>query len=369
MTFYAWVGFRDGDEFDEDTVPFGKSEARSDMGVAEISITSNIASTAAKVTDSEEYDTYIVDLDRVSAVTLRAQLEDVDGNKLRREGIEVEIDVQRTSGFLDEDKVMVVDSINVPIPSFSAGSDLASPDTVTVLTDRNGVVTYRLTRPASRNARDDDRLDVVTFDTTIADDCCTAEIGVAWSESDPVLVQALPTIDSYRFRSRDDVRLTVRYRLYDQYGNAVRSTTGGRENTTLTGTLQYNLYPVNETGTVQLDTVGSSVNVTIRNGVFSHTLDVENLSEDDYLLVVTPQIFSQQQGEHDIHYVTLGTPVWIVRDAEDRAVLPSSMYEVKGRIEDNENRAVSGEDLKEVELDAASNEFRTFFTVWGVRQQ
>ena len=91
-------------------------------------------------------------------------------------------------------------------------------------------------------------------------------------------------------------------------------------------TLEYNLYPVDDSGTVQVQSVtgGNSVTVTIRNGVFSHTLDVENLSEDDYLLVVTPQIFSHPKSENDIHYVTLGTPVWIVRDAEDRAVLPSS---------------------------------------------
>ena len=190
MTFYAWVGLRDGDEFDEDTASFGKSEARSDMGVAEISITSNIASTAAKVTkETEEYDTYIVDLDRVSAVTLRAQLQDVDGNRLRREGIEVEIDVERFSRLLDADDVTVTEDsgIDVPTPSLSPGSALASPDTVKVLTDRNGVVTYRLTGPASRNTREDDRLDVVTFSTTVADDCCTAEIGVAWSEAPPGL--------------------------------------------------------------------------------------------------------------------------------------------------------------------------------------
>ena len=240
VTFYAWIGTRDGQEFDEDTADFSKAEARSDKGVNTISITSNIDAEAAQV-DGEG--AYIVDLDRISAVTLRAQLVDEDGNRLRREGIEVEVDVERTGGSLNPYALAGDDAR----PTFGESGSRSTDETATVLTDRNGVVTFRLARPARTN-RENDRRDEVTFSTNLGDDSITEKIGVAWSESEPVLVQALPDIDSYRFRIRDEIRLNVQYRLYDQYGSTINSSTGGRPETELKAMVSYELYEVDIDG-------------------------------------------------------------------------------------------------------------------------
>ena len=364
MTFYAWIGTRDGQEFDEDTADFSKAEARSDKGVDTISITSNIDAEAAQVEGVEGEGAYIVDLDRISAVTLRAQLEDEDGNRLRREGIEVEVDVERTGGSLDPYELDGSD----PSPTFTESGSRSTDETATVLTDRNGVVTFRLARPARTN-RENDRLDEVTFSTNLGDDSITADIGVAWSESEPVLVQALPDIDSYRFRTRDEIRLNVRYRLYDQYGSTISSSTGGRPDTTLMATLSYELYQVSVDGVATLTSATKTdAEMNVRSGRVTESLAVEipGVSiDEDHLLVVTPEILSDDTSvnNEDVQYVRLGFPVWVLKYADDGEVPPSSSFSLSGDIFDINNMDMSSQ-LQEVEMYPGSNEFRTFFTMW-----
>ncbi len=364
VTFYAWIGSRDGQNFDEDTADFSKAEATSDRGVGNISITSNIDAEAARVEGDGAFDTYIVDLDTVSTVTLRAQLEDEVGNRIRRAGIEVEVDVERTGGNLSPADV---DSNGVPDPTFSRSGSVSTDETVTVLTDRNGVVTFRLARPTDRNNREDDRLDEVTFTTDLGDVSISQPVGVAWSETDPVLVQALPTIDSYRFRTRDEVRLNVFYRLYDQYGNTMSSKTGGRDDTELKATLSYELYEVDVNGVATMTSATESNVEMSRNRRITESLAVTIPSDSldkDHLLVVTPAIFSDHTGgRDDVHYVQLGFPVWVVKYADDGEVPPSSTFKLINDIKDI-NDVVMSSQLQEVEMYPGSNEFRTFFTMW-----
>ena len=360
MTFYAWIGTRDGQEFDEDTADFSKAEARSDKGVDTISITSNIDAEAAQVDGDGAY---IVDLDRISAVTLRAQLEDEDGNRLRREGIEVEVDVERTGGSLDPYAVDGTDAR----PTFAESGSLSTDETATVLTDRNGVVTFRLARPA-RTTRLNDRRDEVTFSTNLGDDSIAAEIGVAWSESEPVLVQALPDIDSYRFRARDEIRLNVQYRLYDQYGSTISNSTGGRPDTELKATLSYELYEVDVNGSAtRTSATEADRDMTVRSGRVTESLAVtipDGSLDEDHVLVVTPAIFSDDlSANNDVDYVRLGFPVWVVRYADDGEVPPSSGFSLSSNIFDTNNMNMNSQ-LQDVEIYPASNEFRTFFTMW-----
>ena len=277
----------------------------------------------------------------------------------------MEVDVERTGGELSPAEV---DADGDPNPTFSVSGSVSTDETVTVLTDRNGVVTFRLARPTDRNNREDDRLDEVTFSTDLGDVSISQPVGVAWSKTDPVLVQALPTIDSYRFRTRDEVRLNVFYRLYDQYGNTMSSTTGGRADTELKAMLSYELYEVDINGKASVtDAILDQVeDVSVRSGRITKSLTVTIPSDsldEDHVLVVTPKIFSDHTSGTDVFYARLGVPVWVVKYADDGDVPPSSTFLLTGDIDDI-NRQDMIPELQEVEMYPGSNEFRTFFTMW-----
>ncbi len=82
MTFYAWVGRTDGDEFDEDTVNFSKAEAHSAKGADSISVTwddRDIPANAFRMDD----EIYIVDLD-IDSIEFTIQLLDDEQQALER---------------------------------------------------------------------------------------------------------------------------------------------------------------------------------------------------------------------------------------------------------------------------------------------
>ena len=90
MTFYAWIGLRDEDEFEEHTVDFSKAEAISVQGPDSISVTwreRDIPGTALQIEEA-----WVVDLD-IDSVDLTIQLLDGQGNNLEMEGIEIDIEV------------------------------------------------------------------------------------------------------------------------------------------------------------------------------------------------------------------------------------------------------------------------------------
>ena len=92
MTFYAWIGRTDRDEFDEDSSTFSKAEASSNKGPRSLRVTfDDVPSNAARIGDDGPY---IVDLDRHSDIEFLIQLLDEDGDVLEFEGVEIEVEVE-----------------------------------------------------------------------------------------------------------------------------------------------------------------------------------------------------------------------------------------------------------------------------------
>ena len=72
MTFYAWVGRRNGDDFDEDSVDHSKAVARSDKGPSSLLVTHDVPANAWQIGGDDG--AWIVDMDRRSSVEFTIQL-------------------------------------------------------------------------------------------------------------------------------------------------------------------------------------------------------------------------------------------------------------------------------------------------------
>ncbi len=257
MTFYAWIGRRDGDEFDERAVDFSKATAHSAKGADSIRVTwddRDVPDTAFRIGE-----TYIVDLD-IDSIEFTIQLLDDLQMALELEGVEIEVQVN------SDDILLYADRTGGTPPKPAPAYDLLPDDDEydeTVVTDRDGEAVFELDGP-----RRDHRLDVVTFEPD-CQDCKSVIVEIAWSEGDPVLTTARPQFDLYVRRSSSfGVSIPVEYGLYDQYGDSVTSildTRTGRAGTTLKGQLVYALHSVraiddNGAGTVtDIDTERTSL--------------------------------------------------------------------------------------------------------------
>ena len=358
MTFYAWIGRRNGDDFDEDSVDFSKAEARSDKGPSNLLVTHDVPVNAWQI--EGEGGELIVDMDRRSSVEFTIQLQDEIGASLEREGVVIDIEVDSREILVDADNV----SANRPDPDYrSLGRD--SRDDYTVVTDRDGEATFELEGPSR-----DERLDKVTIET----DCCTERIDIAWSEGDPVLVSAKPSFNFYQYRSSDEkVKFTVDYNLYDQYGNDLRGHTTrytGRQHE-VSGDLEYDLYIVAPANTSEDDVYGRESlieNVSLMaewsRGRLRATLERDALGANrEYFIVVKPVICTNAENDctatDKIEYA-VNQVVWVVEDATDEDDFDSL---------DGDSFAPSFNfndvALRELELYSADNKFRTFFKLWS----
>ncbi len=365
MTFYAWIGRRDGDDFDEDSSNFSKAEAKSDKDATSLSVRHDAPANAATIGGDEG--SIIVDLDRYSSIEFTVQLQDEDGNALEREGVEIEVEVTSREIVVDAE----ADEGDVPMPDITYEGRRSSTDT-TVLTDRRGEAAFDLDGPSN-----DERLDSLIFSA----ECCSDErVEIAWSDGDSVLVAARPNFDFYQSRSSGGkIEFTVEYNLYDQYGTALRNLDSrytGREGE-VKATPTFELYQAILAGDggsydvsrKQLDPSSKeTLEATISRGRIRSTLEVEesDLEPDRYyFILVDPKIFSNL-GDGDtandlldpseIRYASSEVIVWIVEDASDEDDL----------VEREDFHTVTDvPDLAEVELYADDNKFRTFFTLWS----
>ena len=353
MTFYAWVGRRNGDNFDDDTVDFSRAEANSNKGADSIRVEWEDRVVLPNATQIE--DVYLVDLDRHSSLEFTIQLQDEDGNDLELEGVEIEVEVE---------------SIDIVVTASQVRSDEPDPDyeelrgdddsSTTVITDRNGEATFELDAP-----RRDERLDEVIFSGA---DCCGSEtVQIAWSTGDSVLVAAKPDFDLYQYRSSSNrVNFRVEYNLYDQYGNALRGTTSsqtGRDGP-LKAKLAYYLYTLDGSGA---SSIGSepAVDMAITRGRIVGTVDkIITPYEDnrDYFVLLKPSVFSDTNDsgdfdEGEISYVDPGVVVWIVERAVNGQELVTCDLE-------KINKDLDTVELRRVEVNTADREFRTCFTLW-----
>ena len=365
MTFYAWVGRRDGDEFDADSVDYNTAMSRSSMGPDRLQITSDIPANAAQIDDQA----WIVDLDRQDSVEFTIRLLGEDGNVLALEGVEIGVDI-----LSDE---IVVNAASVvggkPAPTYqSVGGD--DEDEVSLVTDEDGEATFELEGP-----RRDERLDTVT----IFADCCDDEVvTVAWSDGEAVLVDARPDFDPYVQRSGSgSTSVRVEYHLYDQYGNELRGVTESRTGRTgiFQATLKYDLYTGD--GSPDSEAVGAddkkAHSVTPTRGRITETLQANNAPTAGSYFVLTPQIFSDKDppsnGEglvidtDDIAYAVEPIVVWIVERAVSN---PTALLDSNRRIMacDFMINSVLGMEPEPVEVFPREDKFRTCFTLWSYRQ-
>ena len=356
MIFYAWVGGRDGDDFDEDTATFSKAEATSAEGPSSILVRHDIPADAFQIDDA-----FIVDLDRRSLVEFIIQLRDDDGNDLEMEGVEIEIEVESIDILVKADELIA----NVPDPDYE---DLGGDDdfSITLLTDSDGEAIFELDAPRRYDRWDE----VVVFPDC---DCQTETIEVAWSAGDPVLVAAIPEFDSYRYRSGANIRFIVEYNLYDQYGTALRSTTfsnTGRDGT-VTADLAYDVYKVASAGGTTTKTItdlGAAEDMTITRGRITHTANETITDTDaDYFIVLRPRIFSDADGDSnndgadDVNYVDSDVVAWIVEDAAGSDDLPADC----GTGDISGVTGLADVTLTELDVNIDEREFRTCFTLWS----
>lgn len=362
MTFYAWIGRRNGDDFDEDSVDHSKAVARSEKGPSSLLVTHDVPVNAWQI--GGEGGAWLVDMDRQSSVEFTIQLRDEAGAILEREGVVIDIEVDSREILVDADNV----DTNKPNPVYTQ-LRRDPRDTSTVVTDRRGEATFELDGP-SRN----ERLDEVTIET----DCCIETIEIAWSEADPVLVSAKPSFDLYQIRnSEKKVRFTFEYNLYDQYGNALRGHT-----TRYTGRLRdVKAVPTSAVYEVPCDpsadtctppgsgTDAVPTSPSWSRGRFRSTIESDALDEDKlYFILVKPQICTTSETREtsgpcvmaDTDQISYAQDqvVWVVKEARDavefRALKDDSFV----------LSSFDGPTLDEVEIYPADNKIRTFFLLW-----
>ena len=353
MTFYAWMGRRNGDDFDEDSVDHSKAVAVSNKGPSGLMVTHDVSANAWQI--GGDGGAWIVDMDRRSSVEFTIQLLDESGARLEREGVVIDVEVNSREILVDADNV----ENKKPKPEYEP-LRRDPRDTSTVMTDRRGEAIFELDGPSR-----DERLDQVTFEIS----CCTETVEIAWSEADPVLVSAKPSFDFYQKRNTDNkVKFTVEFNLYDQYGNAIRGHetryTGRQHN--VREVLASELYSVTESSnswSTQKQSDPTRTATSWSRGRLRYTLESAPLGDPNYFILVKPTICSTGADSGcptdiatTIQYAD-SQVVWVVKDAaRDDDLDP---------LQDDQFATGAPATLLDVEMYPADNKFRTFFTLWS----
>ena len=230
-----------------------------------------------------------------------------------------------------------------------------------MVTDRDGEAVFELFGPRRNHRRD-----VVTFDPN-CQDCDTVTYEFAWSDGDPVLVTARPQFDLFvRRPSSSTISVPVEYGMYDQYGDAVSSTTAartGRPGTTLKGRLAYVLHGVAAGGSPSSLDSTTAEDMSFSRGRFTISASSDIPPNDQsvgYLVVLTPSIYSDYDAVGDqntmavteLRYADAPVAVWVVEEATsavDKATCDLSITDVT---------------TPQIAVYPDRNEFRVCFTLW-----
>ena len=209
--FYAWIGAKDGDKFDADTVDEQTVSVSAKAAQASLKVTSDINKNADTTYDGngngtpgEDEDAMgaKVDLRAVSSVTFTAQLKDTDNKDVARSGVSIRVEYNR-------------------------GSSYQNTHEATLTTDDNGMVSFTVNAPNNSNA-DDKRADTVEFielDSNGADTTHMDTGKVYWVEETPVLTDSALEVADY-LMAGSSISVGARVHLYDQYGNPHRPWSG-----------------------------------------------------------------------------------------------------------------------------------------------
>ena len=371
LTFYAWIGSRDDDEFGLHE-QFGRAQAHSDKGPERFVITHNISENAGQFEEPGEAldGAYLVDRDVQRSVRLTIQLEDEDGSVLERENLEITVEREEFRGAAGTDTDTTTSFTEVTW----SGSQSPAQDEDTIFTNQRGEATLQLNRPSAEGAS------LVTLShPDVGDD---GTFAVLWSKGNPVVFSAKPAFDLYQNRRSNKISFGVDYDLYDQYGNRLnkRSSNVGRAVTNvLAHTFMYSVNAVSNTGVVTSGgTTADAVTLEISgNGSIRGELDTSDdlsgftpASESDYFIVITPAIETKTSSGNDTPVAKYAKPivVWIVRDADDETDFDIYTSEYISTLSQDSDfdalNATAKEEFLEVSVDVSRDEFRTFFTIW-----
>ena len=224
-TYYAWIGSEEDEEFDADKVSFASSEVTASKSVDALKVTSSINENAAcedadgdliPCPDGDAADELAraVDLSRGRPVTFTIQLQDDEGDDVKRAGVEIMVGVDRLR--------------------------YSNAQETTLETDKNGRATYKAEGPdddpddepdleADPVEDGDARLDTYTFD--FADDDqrdanSAVDRAISWVETDSMTISAKSRANEYVVLSNGEAVITASVTIYDQYGNGYRETSG-----------------------------------------------------------------------------------------------------------------------------------------------
>ena len=223
-TYYAWIGSEGGEEFDADKVDFASSEVTASKSVDALKVTSSINENAAcdddgalgPCPDGDDDDELarVVDLRRGRPATFTIQLQDDEGDDVKRAGVEIMVGVERLR--------------------------YSNAQETTLETDKNGRATYRAEGPEDDPDDEPDleadpvevgdaRLDTYTFD--FADDdrrdaASAVERAISWVETDPMTTSAKARASDYVVLSNGEAVITASVTIYDQYGKGYRQASG-----------------------------------------------------------------------------------------------------------------------------------------------
>ena len=201
--FYAWVGSKDGVEFDADQVDEATASVTAMKEQTNVTISSTINAHADEAYDGEQGQK--VDLRAVSEVTFTAQLVDEDGSAVKRAGIAVRVEYRQGAEGMDEPR---------------DERDYVNSHEAELETNEDGQVSFTVSGPADNTKIDGQtRADDVVFN---AAGLSAVEDDVFWVEEDPVLTTTSIESPVYVLAGASSAIRSTVY-LYDQYGDPHQS--------------------------------------------------------------------------------------------------------------------------------------------------
>ena len=206
--FYAWIGSDDGDKFDADDADEVLDSVKAKREQASLKGESDINEHALNIGSGQQ-----VNLRNGRDVTVTAQLKDTNGKDVERAGISIRVEYRQGAFDFNNQR---------------NERSYVNTHEATLVTDDDGSVSLLVSPPANSTRVDDqEREDSVVFIELDANgndiDAVerTAEIKIHWIEETAVLSSDSIDAPVYVLEGEPTVGTTVR--LWDQYGNSIRS--------------------------------------------------------------------------------------------------------------------------------------------------
>ena len=203
--FYAWIGSKNGDEFDADDADEVLDSVKAKREQESLKGDSDINEHALNVGSGQQ-----VNLRNGRDVTATAQLKDTNGNDVERAGISIRVEYRQGAFDIDEQR---------------DERSYVNTHEATLVTDDDGSVSFSVDPPNNSTRIDDqERKDSVVFielDSDGDDTDRETQVKIHWIEETSVLSSDSIDAPVYVLEGEPSVGTTVR--LWDQYGNSIRS--------------------------------------------------------------------------------------------------------------------------------------------------